>query len=109
MTDGPAELSVARAFEIAIAHHRSGRLTEAESLCRQVLARVPDQTDCLNLLVQLLHQSGRGSEAIDLLRRATEANPGVADHHANLGVILAQSGNFAEAISTLRHAVALRP
>src|SRR4051812_44192647 len=107
MANSPTELTWQRAFERAIAHHRSGELAEAESIYRQILAHDSDQGGTINLLAQLFHQTGRGSEAADLLRQAIKVNPSVPDYHANLGVILASGGNFTEAIPAFRNAVRL--
>ncbi len=46
-------------LETGLAHHRAGRLGEAEAVCRQILTEQPDFADALHLL------AGR---AQDLLR-----------------------------------------
>ena len=40
-----AVTSVQQAFDLAVQHHRGGRLAEAEDICRQVLAQQPNHAD----------------------------------------------------------------
>jgi hypothetical protein len=47
------ELSGPVSFEAALAHHRAGRLPQAEAMYRQVLASEPDHVDSLHLLAVL--------------------------------------------------------
>jgi len=49
-------VTVHEALEIAAAHHRDGRLKEAEDLDRRVLDQHPELPDALNLFGALLHQ-----------------------------------------------------
>ena len=50
--------TVAQAMQMAQEHLQSGRLTEAEVLYRQVLARVPEHGGALQMLGVLAAQSG---------------------------------------------------
>src|SRR5579883_449047 len=61
--------SVREMLEAALERHQAGRLDEAESLYRQVLAIEPDNADCLHLLGMLADQKGRSDEAIGLITR----------------------------------------
>ena len=45
-------------LESALAHHRAGRLAEAEAIYRQILATDPQQADSLHLLGMIRHQQG---------------------------------------------------
>ena len=103
------QLTIQQAFELAIQHHRSGGLREAEALCRQILAAQPGHGEALHMLGMVAFADGRPAEAAALLRQATDANPQSAECQSHLGVVLAASRAFAEAAAALRRAVALRP
>ncbi len=51
------QTSVQQRLEIGLAHHRAGRLREAEAIYRQILAEKPDFTDALHLLGSLGRKS----------------------------------------------------
>ena len=100
----------------AFAHHRAGRLAEAEALYRQVLALEADNLNALQLLGALAQDSGRASEAVALLERATGAlqrRGNEAAQHAplynNLGNALRSAGRGAAAVASFRHGIALDP
>jgi Tfp pilus assembly protein PilF len=92
-----------------MAHHRAGRLREAESIYRQVLAAQPGNADALQLLGSLAADVGKLDAAIELIVKAIAVNPGVAQYHANLGAIYARCNRFDEAISALGRAIELDP
>ena len=73
------------ALATAVHFHQAGRLQEAESLYRKILARVPDHADALHLLGRIAHQSGRNEDAVGYLERAIEANPAEASFQNTLG------------------------
>lgn len=78
-------MTLQQAFELALGHHQSGRLAEAEALYRQVLAAEPRHADALHMLGVLAHQVGRNDVAAELIGQAIVVAPGVADFHSNLG------------------------
>jgi predicted O-linked N-acetylglucosamine transferase (SPINDLY family) len=104
-----AEATVEQAMEIAIVHHRAGRLAEAEGIYRQVLALLPEHASALHLLGTLALQTGHLDAAVDLLSRSVALGPDVAEPHCNLGEALRLSGQRARAIASLHRAIALRP
>jgi Flp pilus assembly protein TadD len=104
MNEGTAAL-----IEIAIAHHRSGRLTDAEALYRRVLAKESENARAMHLLGVIAHQAGRHLEALDFIRRSVALRPDAPDFHNNLGNVLAAIGNKAEAESAFRSALCLQP
>jgi predicted O-linked N-acetylglucosamine transferase (SPINDLY family) len=97
------------ALNLALEHHRAGRLREAESLYREILVQQPNQADALHLLGVLTHQAGRQEEALGLIRRAAELNPSTANFHLSLGNVLAALGRAEEAIRAYRNAIVLQP
>ncbi len=54
----------------ALDHHQAGRLEEAETLYREVLAREPEHPDALHLLGVIAHQSGEQEKAVTLIGQA---------------------------------------
>jgi tetratricopeptide (TPR) repeat protein len=100
-------MSIRQAFELAVEHHRSGRLAEAKQIYRQILAQEPDDPDALQLLGLIAHDEGRHDEAVDLIGRAVSLNPAVAEYQSNFGVALSAAGRVDEAIAAYRAAVGL--
>jgi len=71
----------------------------AESTCRKVLARSPDEPEALHLLGVLLADQGAAEEGIALIERAVTLEPGNLSAWNNLGVLLMDtSPDKAEAI-----------
>jgi predicted O-linked N-acetylglucosamine transferase (SPINDLY family) len=93
----------------AVRLHRAGRLAAAEKLCRQILLRVPDHSQALNLLGVLTHATGQYQEAWEQLSQAVRLQPAVAEFHANLGAVLMKLERLGEAETTLREALRLKP
>ena len=101
--------NVEQNFQIALAHHRAGRLRQADVAYRQVLAARPDHADALHMLGFLAHQVGLNQAAVPLIRRAIEVNPSAPDYFAHLGMVLLSAGQLDDAIAACRQALALRP
>jgi uncharacterized protein (TIGR02466 family) len=88
-------------LDAAEANQSEGRLTEAESLCRQVLEAAPKHARALYLLGTLALQAGRNDVAISLMRQSWEQEPeqlGVLFHWAQLAF---QRGRLEEVLATL--------
>jgi protein O-GlcNAc transferase len=56
---------IAQWFNAALAHHRAGRIAEAERVCRQILVIDPDHAQTLHLLGLTEHVHGRSDDAIE--------------------------------------------
>ncbi len=87
----------------------AGRLDEAESIYRQVLAEYPNYADALHLLGAITHQRGHHQEAADLIGQAIVREPSVAMFHSNLGLVLMAQGKNEAAIESLQQAIELKP
>jgi len=92
----------------AMAHHRAGRLAEAERLYQSVCDTDPGNARAFHLYGVVAHQLGR-PDAASLLGRAVTLDPAFAEAHNDRGVILAANGSFADAIPCFERAVALNP
>jgi len=104
MTQVPIE----QALQVAIAHHQAGRLTEAESIYRQILSVRPDHAEALNLLGAIAGQRGRVDSAIELIRQAIAAAPDNPIYRFHLGTHLQSQGRLDEAITGYQRALSLR-
>ena len=103
------ETTIEQTMQSALGHHQAGRLTEAEALYHQVLARASDHVEALHSLGVLASQVGRTEVALELIGRAIAINPAVALYHSNLGEIYRRSGQPDRAIGHFRRAIELRP
>lgn len=93
----------------ALALHRSGQWSQAESLYEQVLAQDPSNVDAWHLLGMLAHQRGELAIAESKIRRALALKPDFADAHNNLGNVLKDQGRLEESLSCYRRAAELNP
>jgi len=96
-------------IERAIAAYQRREWTDAERLCRALLAANADHSVALQLLGTLAVQGGRPQEGAELLARAAAVSPGDAEIHTTRGVALRDSGRYAEAIASYDRAIALAP
>lgn len=96
-------------LQSAIAHHRAGRLPEAENLYRQLRAAAPKNFDVVHLSGTLALQQGRIPEAIELLSRAERLSPKSHICLLRLGHALLAARRAPEAEIKLRRAVELQP
>ena len=102
-------VSVQQAFELALQHHREGRLQDAEAIYRQILAHDPNHADATHLLGVIAHQVGRDDVAVTLIRQAIALLPGAPGFHSNLGVAYRKLGRLDEAVAAYRRAIELDP
>jgi tetratricopeptide (TPR) repeat protein len=93
------------AFQLALAHHRGGRLREAETIYRQILAGDPRHAQTLHMLGLLVHQAGRPDLAIAYLREATTIDPGQASFYNSLGEAWRSLGKLEDAQECFQQAV----
>src|SRR5687768_9229156 len=95
----PAEPAVSRdhqahgqaAFARAFAHHQAGRLQDAMSIYRVIVATHADYFDAWHMLGVAAFQSGDATAAQQYLRRALQTQPSNANALANLGAVLRAS------------------
>jgi tetratricopeptide (TPR) repeat protein len=102
-------LSVRETLAIAVQHHNTGNLQQAEDLYRQILQAEPQHADALHLLGLVEHQTGRYPLAIEHIGASLRLKPGQAQAHNNLGGALLAHGQLAEALACFRQAVQLKP
>jgi predicted O-linked N-acetylglucosamine transferase (SPINDLY family) len=102
-------MTVDQLFQLAVQHHQSGRLAEAERTYRQILLGNPKHADALHMLGVLAHQAGQNATAVESIRQAAAIRPDVAHYQSNLGLVLNAAGRFSEALPALESAVRINP
>lgn len=96
-------------LQSAVAHHRAGRLVEAEGLYRQLRAVAPKHFDVLHLSGLVALQQGRSVDAVEWLTRAHAVDRKSSVCELRLAVALLASGRTPEAEVHLRHVVTAQP
>lgn len=92
----------------AVAHHRAGRLPEAEAAYLGVLSVAPDHAEALRGLAGLARQVGRDDLAVHFLTRATAGDAG-GRAHRDLGHALKSLGRLDEALASYDAALSRDP
>ena len=100
---------VAQLFEAGVAHHKAGRLAEAEAAYRAVLATLPDNPQALHLLGLVTLASGKPAEAETCFRRLDHCAPRNAQVLAALGQSCWLQGKVATAGEAFAAVVDLTP
>ena len=93
----------------ALFHHQTGRLSQAETLYRQILLTEPDHAEALNFLGLLAHQVGKSEIGLELIGRALRCRPHYVEAYCNLGLIYHDQGKLEEAVENFRQALSLKP
>lgn len=86
-----------------------GRLGEADAICRELLATLPEAPAVLFLRGLIAARQGNAPRAISLVTEAVALAPENASFQATLGAFLAESGDNAKAIAALERAIDLNP
>src|SRR5262245_50988794 len=97
------------AIQQGMAAQRSGRLEDAETQYKRVLAVDPNQFEALHFLGLLEAQRGNLAEADRLVGRSLAVNAQRPEAHANHARILRQLGRPQEAVTRCDKALALNP
>ena len=90
-------------------HLREGRLRDAEWICRDLLARRPDDVNALRLLAKVEIEGERWRRAEKLLRRALALAPGFHDARMDLARVYKQQDRLDEALNCAQEAVEGNP
>ena len=68
MSEQEQTLTIQQALDLAVQHHNSGRLPQAETIYQQILQSNPSQPVALHLLGVITHQVGKNDVAINPIR-----------------------------------------
>lgn len=96
-------------YRAAVTHQHAGRLAEAESLLREIIAQQPQLAQIHYTLADVLRLAGQNAQAINAYRTTIALQPGHASAHNDLGAMLLLTGDLAEAEACFRQAIALNP
>lgn len=96
-------------FTTALAHHRAGRLDEAELLYREMIDRRPGDPQGYFGLGLLSRHRGRNGEAMGHLLMATSLGRREPAYHFALGQVMAELGEGAVAAACFVKATELAP
>lgn len=89
--------------------HQQGRLSEAETLYRRILALDPRVFPALYLLGMLRLQQGDSGEASQLIERALAIHPNDPAALAHYGLALLGQSRFGEAVASFDRMLAFQP
>ncbi len=101
--------AVTAELQRALAHHKSGRIDEAEASYCRIIAIAPDHADALHLLGTIRAQGGDPTEGARLIETALKINGDSALMWSNHGNALAMLDRREEAIASYDQAIALAP
>lgn len=107
-TSASPRASSQSAYQTALAHHRAGRLPQAEAIYRQILQVDPQHPDALHMLGMVAAQMGDNQVAINLVQRAIASKPTDPTFHFNLALALQGSGQLELAAASYRNAIVLK-
>ena len=93
-------------YKKTVQYHRDGRLQDAETGYRDVLAIDPRHADALHMLGIVLSAQNQDDAAIDYIRRALDEQPGNPDFLNNFGVLCKKLNRLEAAIDAYRAALA---
>ena len=104
----PETASISGSFHAVLEHHRAGRLSQAKTLCQQILRAAPNHADALHFLGVIAHQEENNELAVELIGKAIRINPSSLMHY-NLGLALKAQGNLDAAAESYRTALSNQP
>lgn len=104
MSTHPLAFELARAADLV----REGRLAEAETAYRTILARKPESTEVRMRLADVLNRQGKGEAALGELHQAPQ-RPAPPELREALASILAELGRTAEAEAAYRELIDASP
>ena len=103
------EVTAAADYEAAYGLLAAGKMAEAETVLRKVLASAPDHAGAHNDLGVIFSHRGETEQAVDHFEKAIELAPGAADAYTNLGNHYHAAGRFDASAKAYRKAVTLDP
>ena len=92
-------LTIQQALDLALEHHKAGRLPDAGNIYQQILQQEPNQPTALHMLGVLSYQDGKNEQAVELISRAIEIQPDLAEAYNNLGLVQQQLDAIQDAIT----------
>jgi tetratricopeptide (TPR) repeat protein len=104
-----SQAASAHAFQRATQMQWQGKLDQAETLYRAILAKQPDHSNAAHDLGILRFHQGRYAEALTHIGASLKAKPKDAVALMTLGLVQAKLGRPAEALASFDKAIAVKP
>jgi tetratricopeptide (TPR) repeat protein len=96
-------------LNLATQYEQSGRLAEAEKICKSILDQQPNNSAAWHEWSIIAARAGRPDIAAERIQRGIAIDPNNPAMHVNLGEFHRRLGNPDAAIASLRQAIALQP
>ncbi len=96
-------------IQLALQHHKAGRLQQVEQIYNHILSNDPDNADANHYLGIIAIQGGENDIAIRFINKAIQANPNIPATYSNLGNALKRLGRLDEALVSYRKAISMNP
>ena len=93
----------------ALAHHRAGKLADAEKLYAKLLREEKNNARAMTLLGTLLAQQGRFAEAVKILARSLQIDPRQSFALNSLGNAYNALARHQDALGAFEKSIALKP
>lgn len=101
--------AIVATLTIALEHHKSGQLAEAEVMYRNVLAASPENFDALHMLAVIAHQTKQHADALQLFEKAFAKNSRHLALLVNYGAALREVRRVDEALALYKRALRIDP
>jgi Tfp pilus assembly protein PilF len=102
-------MTINEALNSAFEHLRSGNLTAAEVIYRQILLVQPANFYALHFLGVVYYRRKDFDNAIKHIKDALQHSPNYAEAYNNLGLALQEKGSFDEAAESFKKAIEIKP
>jgi protein O-GlcNAc transferase len=102
-------MEIDKATRLADEFFQKGNLTQAESVCREILSVQPNNADALHLLGIIYYEVGKYDLAMSFLSKTLHLHPANADVCYDIGNIALDQGKFDEAGAYYQKALELNP
>ncbi|NKB21293.1 MAG: tetratricopeptide repeat protein [Alphaproteobacteria bacterium] len=96
-------------LDAGLAHHKAGRLSEADDLYNQARVLEPENTEVDHLSGLLAFQNGNAADAAGYFERVVAAEPANVKYLGNLGAAWLVSGRPEDALGVLERAIEIDP
>src|SRR3954469_2219796 len=96
-------------LHLAMEHYKKGQLPDAERLCREIIAKTPENSYAWHLLGVLAGQVGRADLSVEYIEKAIALHPGEAFFHCNLAKFSIDVGQYEKAAKAAQAALKLAP
>lgn len=102
-------VSVAASFQLALEHHQSGRLDQAQAAYQEILKAEPEHADVLHYLGVIAYQRGKYQESVELIQRAIDHKPDQHTFYLHIGPAYRALRQYDAALRVYGKAIELAP